>query len=92
VTLLVEKIVGKDNLIPLSGVELQSGEQLWSRALGWMERPATITEQTSQSTSHRFGGEASGKAGVPLLADVSGKTSLVTNCVALLKRPAALPN
>ena len=28
-TVLVEKLVGKDNLIPVSGAEVQIGEDLW---------------------------------------------------------------
>src|SRR4029079_12214193 len=63
-TVLVEKVVGKDNLIPISGAEVQSGDQLWSRVLSWMERPASVAEQTVTSVGHRAGGEASGKASV----------------------------
>jgi hypothetical protein len=74
-TVLVEKVVGKDNLIPVSGAEVYSGDELWSRVLSWMGRPASVAEQTSASVGHRLGGDASAKAGVPLLAEAAGKAS-----------------
>lgn len=72
-TVLVEKLVGKDNLILISGAEVLSGNQLWSIVLGWMETPTSITEQTTKGSSNTFGAEAAGKGGVPLLGEVSGK-------------------
>jgi hypothetical protein len=74
-TVLVEKLVGKDNLIPVSGAEVQIGEDLWLRVLGWIEAPITTAEQTTASTGHRFGGETSGKTGIPVVAEVAGKGS-----------------
>jgi hypothetical protein len=74
-TVLVEKVVGKDNLIPVSGAEVHSGAELWSRVLSWMERPASVTEQTSTSVGHRVGGEASGKGSIPFVAEAGGKAT-----------------
>jgi hypothetical protein len=39
-TVLVEKVVGKDSMILLSGAEVQSGDDLWSRVLSWMDVPS----------------------------------------------------
>jgi hypothetical protein len=74
-TVLVEKVVGKDNLIPVSGAEVQSGDDLWARVLSWIEAPTESAEQTTASTGHRFGGETSGRTGVPVLAEVAAKGS-----------------
>jgi hypothetical protein len=74
-TVLVEQQVGKDNLITISGAEVRSGEDLWSRVLGWMDVPASTAEQITTTTGQRVGAEASGKAGVPIIAEASGKAS-----------------
>jgi hypothetical protein len=71
-TVLVEKTVGKDNLIVVSGAEVGSGDELWSRVIAWMGGPISVAEQTSQSTAHRVSGEVSGKAGL-MLAEAAGK-------------------
>ena len=48
-TVLVEKTVGKDNLIVVSGAEVGSGDELWSRVIAWMGGPISVAEQTLQS-------------------------------------------
>lgn len=73
-TVLVEKVVGKDSMILVSGAEVQSGDDLWSRVLSWMDVPSSVVEQTTKSSGHRFGAEASGKAGI-VVVEASGKTS-----------------
>jgi hypothetical protein len=67
-TVLVEKVVGKDLLISLSGASLRSADQVWDKALDWMDVP-TSTSRTA-TTGTRFGGEVSAKggAGIPFLA------------------------
>jgi hypothetical protein len=73
-TVLVEKVVGKDSMILVSGAEVQNGEDLWSKVLSWMDLPASVVEQTTKSSGQRLGTEASGKAGF-VVAEASGKTS-----------------
>ena len=74
-TVLVEKVIGKDNLIPVSGAEVQSGDDLWARVLSWIEAPTESAEQTAASTGDRFGGETSGRAGIPAVGEIGGKGS-----------------
>jgi hypothetical protein len=74
-TVLIEKTVGKDNLILVSGAEVKNGSELWSRVVAWMGGPITVAEQTGKSTAHRAGGEVAGKAGVPLLTEAAGRAS-----------------
>jgi hypothetical protein len=74
-TVLIEKTVGKDNLIIVSGAEVGSGDELWSRVVGWMGGATAVSEQTAETTAHRGVGEVTGKAGVPLVAEAAGKVS-----------------
>jgi hypothetical protein len=46
-TVLVERVVGGDNLIPLSGASLKSPDDVWNRVLDWMDVPSSITGSKS---------------------------------------------
>jgi hypothetical protein len=39
-TVLVNKVVEPDNLIPLSGASIRSTDQLWAKVLAWMDVPS----------------------------------------------------
>jgi hypothetical protein len=54
---------------------VQSGEDLWSCVLSWIEAPTATVKQATASTGHKFGGETSGKAGIPLIAEAAVKGS-----------------
>jgi hypothetical protein len=62
-TVLIEKTVGKDNLIIVSGAKVGRGDELWSRVVGWMGGPTAVSEQTAETTAQRGVGEVTGKAG-----------------------------
>jgi hypothetical protein len=51
-TVLAEKLIGKENLIQISGAEVQSGGDLWKRVLAWMDVPSCVASQTTTSSSH----------------------------------------
>lgn len=36
-TVLVEKVIGQDNLISVSGVGIHSPDDVWNKVLNWME-------------------------------------------------------
>jgi hypothetical protein len=74
-TVLIEKTVGKDNMISVSGAEVRSGADLWARVFAWMGGPSTVASLSSSQTAHRTGGEAGAKGGIPFIADASGKLS-----------------
>jgi hypothetical protein len=42
-TVLVERVVGRDLLIPISGASLRSPEDVWNRVLDWIDVPNTTT-------------------------------------------------
>jgi hypothetical protein len=72
-TVLVEKVVGKDLLITITGAGISSPEDIWSRVLDWMEAPAS--REKSLSTSVSVSTEAKGgvTAGIPLIGKVVGE-------------------
>ena len=71
-TVLVKKVVG-ENLIPLSGATIRSGDALWSKVLGWMEVPDQRTEKSETAISMEATANAGGKIGVPLVAQGKAK-------------------
>ncbi len=76
-TVLVERVVGRDLLISISGASIRDPEEIWERALDWMDVPSSTT--TSRSIGGTLGVEVGLKAtsGVPLIvkgeASASGK-------------------
>ena len=79
-TVLVERVVGEDNLIPITGAGLRSGHDLWRRFATWLEVPTTTSISTGTSQSGTVAVQASGEAGVPLVAKgkVEGQGSLTS--------------
>jgi hypothetical protein len=70
-TVLVEKAVGKDNLIAVTGAGIQTADDLWNRVLDWMGEPhiASATDTSSSGISGSVSASAKGK--VPLVAEAS---------------------
>jgi hypothetical protein len=62
-TVLVERIVGSDNLIPITGAGIRSTEDLWKKVLRWMGDTDEIVETTETSDSGTVSGEVTGKVG-----------------------------
>lgn len=56
-TVLVEKVVGKDNLIPISGASIAVASDVWERALDWMGSPneSTTTKTGSIGVTGQVG-------------------------------------
>lgn len=73
-TVLVEKVVGKDNLISLSGASLNSADEVWEKALDWMGTPTTMSQTNTDGV--KLGAETGLKGGfnIPFLgkAEASG--------------------
>ena len=63
-TVLVEKVVGQDELITVTGAGMRSPEDIWNRALDWMGAPTTQTKgsNTSASVEAEAGGTVSTSA------------------------------
>ena len=84
-TVLVERVVGRELLIPISGASLRRPEEVWERVLDWRNVPSSTSGTRTLGGS--LGGEVGGKGslGLELLAkaevtgtargEVTGETS-----------------
>lgn len=63
-TVLVEKVVGKDALVPVVGAGVREPEQIWTRVLDWMDLPIERAGNavSTLQTSARAGAKAAGSA------------------------------
>lgn len=59
-TVLVEKVVGKDKLVPVVGAGIRDADQIWTRVLDWFDAPADETSLKSWQlmTGARVGAKA----------------------------------
>jgi hypothetical protein len=67
-TVLVERVVSKDLLIPITGASIERAEDVWKKVLDWMDTPETII--ASQSVAGTVAAElaAKGSLSLPLVA------------------------
>jgi hypothetical protein len=77
-TVLMNKVIDPDNLIPLTGSTIRSPDELWLHALQWMDAPTSRTEKWGSTTTLSAEVQAEGKAGIPFVAEgkAGGKTGL----------------
>jgi hypothetical protein len=61
-TVLVEKVVGKEHLVPVVGAGVKEPDQIWGRVLDWLDAPAERTRSRGQQlrTFARAGARAGG--------------------------------
>lgn len=67
-TVLINRVLDEELVIPVIGSGIESPEQLWNRALQWMETPTTVTSTQGSGTSFSGSAKGGGEAGIPLLA------------------------
>jgi hypothetical protein len=67
-TVLVEKVVGRDLLIPVSGVSIRHPDDVWRKVLDWMDVPSSSTTSKTFEVSGEAEVSAKGSAGVPFVA------------------------
>ena len=70
-TVLVEKVVGRDQLIPLSGTSIRAPEDVWERVLDWMDVPSSTSGARTVGTA--VGGELKATAGAGILGLAKGE-------------------
>jgi len=73
-TVLVEKVVGQDSLIPITGANIHHPDELWEHVLDWMEAPSTVSKTGTISGGVKAEAGAQGTVKVPLVA--SGQVSV----------------
>ena len=63
-TVLVHKVVERDNLIHLYGATIRTPDDLWSHTLRWMDAPSSRTETSGSSTAVGAEVQGEGKIGM----------------------------
>jgi hypothetical protein len=66
-TVLVERVVSRDLLIPISGASIEKPQELWTRVLDWMDTPETVITSRSNAATAGAEIESNGSIGLPLL-------------------------
>jgi hypothetical protein len=78
-TVLVSKVVTKDNLIHIYGATIKTAADLWINVLAWMGGATEVTETAGSKTAGVISATAGGKLGIPLVAqgkaDVQGSST-----------------
>jgi len=72
-TVLVERVVGRDYLIPISGASLRRPDDVWEHVLDWMDVPSSTSG--IRSFGGTLGGEIGAKAGANVALIVKGEAS-----------------
>lgn len=72
-TVLVERVVGRENLISISGAGLSSPDDLWDKVLDWMDTPNSSTLGQSSSVSQTNKTAIKLKNGIPLSPQVEAE-------------------
>jgi len=73
-TVFVEKILGKENLIQVTGAGVKSPKDLWLRVFDIVGTPIERTSTVSSTTSGTIGGKASAEGGI-VFGKVNGEMS-----------------
>jgi hypothetical protein len=75
---LVNKVIDKDNLIPLSGSTIRAADELWSNTLQWMDSPTSRVEKDGTVIKGSLEAQGESKVGIPYFAEgkAGAKTSL----------------
>lgn len=63
-TVLIEQVVGRDNLIQISGAGIEHPDDIWNRILDWMDAPESVSRTTSKTESKGAELAAGGRIGV----------------------------
>jgi hypothetical protein len=72
-TVLVQSVVGEDNLITVSGASVRSPDQLWERVLDWWGEPHATTASNAATETDTSTNERHANLGVPGLG-ASGRS------------------
>ncbi len=75
-TVLVENVVGKDNLIVVTGAGVACAADVWERILDWMDVPSAAAHGSTSSNTITLGAGVTAGGGVPLVAKVEGNVKL----------------
>ena len=71
-TVLVQRVVGENNLITVSGASVRAPDQLWDRVLDWWGEPHATTASTGETLTDSEGQERRAILSVPGIATAQG--------------------
>lgn len=63
-TVLVQRVIGKDHLITVSGASVRVADQLWDRVLDWVGEPHSMTAGTAEGGSDAHNTERAANLGL----------------------------
>ena len=63
-TVLVQRVIGEEHLISVSGASVRGADQLWERVLDWWGEPHATTANVSDSTGEGDTRERAGQLGI----------------------------
>jgi hypothetical protein len=72
-TVLIERVIGPDDLITVSGASIRKAQDLWDLVLDWMDVPLSVTTTATKGGSEEVTVGVKGKLGIPFVA--SGEAS-----------------
>lgn len=72
-TVFIEKTLGRDRLLQVTGAGVDSPKKLWDRVFDLIGTPSKVTEASAVAASGTLGGKA--EMGVPLVTKVEGSVS-----------------
>jgi hypothetical protein len=72
-TVLVEKVVGLEELITITGAGINSPDEIWSRVLDWMRAPSSTEISSNTSGSVSLEAKAKANAGLPFIGKVEAE-------------------
>lgn len=70
-TVLIEKIAGRENLIPLTGAGISSADDVWEKVLNWMDVPTSVVDSSTGGVTVAPAVRIGGKVGVPGIGEVT---------------------
>lgn len=74
-TVLVEKVVGRDSLITISGAGIENASDIWDRVLDWMGVPTSVDRSSSVTGTVGTEVGATGGVSIPFLAKADAQAT-----------------
>lgn len=77
-TVLIQKTLGEDNIIPIYGAQIAQADDVWSAILNWIEAPSTISVSDTSADSITPEAGLSSEIGISGFAKVGGKVGVAS--------------
>ncbi|WP_432263030.1 hypothetical protein [Cupriavidus sp. TMH.W2] len=74
-TVFIEKNIGKDRLLQVTGAGITEASRLWDRVFDLIGTPTSKRTTTTTGVEKSLAGKVAGEGGIPLVAKASGEVS-----------------